>query len=528
MEVIKIPANKELIKHDTTETAPKRRVVAYARVSTDSDEQLTSYEAQVDYYQKYIQHHENWEYVKIFTDEGISGCTIKYRKGFQSMVDEALNGSFDLIITKSVSRFARNTVDSLTTIRTLKEHGVEIYFEKENIWSFDPKCELLLSIISSIAQEESRNISENVTWAHRKRMADGKIQLPYGAFLGYKKGADGKPEIVPGEAKIVKLIYSSFISGMTPHKIKVMLMENCIPSPTGNYKWHTTTILSILTNEKYKGSALLQKTFTVDFLNKKRKKNDGEVPQYYINNSHSAIISPEEFDFVQTEIIRRKRLGILYSSNHIFSSKIKCGCCGGLYGSKVWHSISKRRKTVWQCNNKYKIDCHISPTVDDLLLKEMFIKAYNTVCIPADNFLSSCKQTLDTIDNESDIETTLSTLHDELHNLDIIAKSSIKDEAQHPQDKDFYERKIAEYEVKRSELKAKIDEYETQKESTLIKKEFLKRIIREFLSSNDALTKFSEYQCQLALKEITIDKDKRVTFCFWNGKTYSTMIYKEP
>ena len=182
----------------------------------------------------------------------------------------------DLIVTKSVSRFARNTVDSLTTVRKLKEKGVEVYFEKENIYTLDSKGELFITIMSSLAQEKSRSISENVTWGQRKRMADGKVTMPYGRFLGYRKGEDGFPEIVPEEAEVVKLIYKSFMEGMSYYKIARMLMKREIPAPAGGEKWHIRTVESILTNEKYKGSALLQKKFTVDFLTKKQKVNEGD------------------------------------------------------------------------------------------------------------------------------------------------------------------------------------------------------------------------------------------------------------
>ena len=189
----------------------RRRVAGYARVSTDSEEQLTSYEAQVDYYTHYIQSNPDWRFVKVYTDEGISATNTKKRDGFNHMIQDALDGKIDLIVTKSVSRFARNTVDSLTTVRKLKEKGVEVYFQKENIYTLDSKGELLITIMSSLAQEESRSISENVTWGQRKRFADGKVSLPYRQFLGYRKGADGLPEIVPEQAEIVRRIYRAFM-----------------------------------------------------------------------------------------------------------------------------------------------------------------------------------------------------------------------------------------------------------------------------------------------------------------------------
>ena len=249
--ITKMPASISRYTSAPIDAPVKRKVAAYARVSTDNEEQLTSYAAQISYYTDYIKGREDWEFVKVYTDEGISGCSTKRREGFQAMVADALAGKIDLIITKSVSRFARNTVDSLTTIRSLKEHNVECYFEKENIWTFDGKGELLLTIMSSISQEEARSISENVTWGQRKRMADGKVSLAYSRFLGYDRGADGKMVINPEQAETVRLIYRWFLEGMTPHTIAVRLTEKGIKTPGGKDKWSATTIRRILTNEKY-------------------------------------------------------------------------------------------------------------------------------------------------------------------------------------------------------------------------------------------------------------------------------------
>ena len=320
-----IPATKNIFTAMPTMSISKRRVAAYARVSTDSDEQFTSYEAQIDYYTRYITKRDDWEFVKVYTDEGITGTSTKHRDGFNLMVKDALDGKIDLFITKSVSRFARNTVDSLTTVRKLKDAGVEVYFEKENIYTFDSKGELLITIMSSLAQEESRSISENVTWGQRKRFADGKVTMPYKNFLGYDKGKDGKPVINEKEAEIVRLIYRLFLQGKTASGICKHLDGLGIPTPTGRKAWNQTTINSILRNEKYKGDALLQKKFTVDFLTKKQKVNEGEIPQYYVEDNHPAIIDPLEFDMVQAEIARRQKLGRSYSGASIFSSKVICG-----------------------------------------------------------------------------------------------------------------------------------------------------------------------------------------------------------
>ena len=235
----------------------------YARVSTDMEDQQTSYEAQCDYYTQYIQSRDDWEFVGLYSDEGITACNTFKRDGFNRMIEDALSGKIDLIITKSVSRFARNTVDSLSTIRKLKEHGTECYFEKENIWTFDSKGELLITIMSSLAQEESRSISENCTWGWRKRCADGKVTVPFGRFLGYDRGEDGNLVVNEEQAEIVRRIYGLFLQGRSPYQIAKLLTNEGIPTPGGKTNWCGATVESILTNEKYKGDALLQKVYTI-------------------------------------------------------------------------------------------------------------------------------------------------------------------------------------------------------------------------------------------------------------------------
>lgn len=232
--------------------------------------------------------------------------------------------------------------------------------------------------MSSLAQEESRSISDNVTWGERKRMADGKVSLPYGRFLGYRKGENDLPDIIEDEAKTIRLIYSLFLEGKTFHGIAKHLTEAGIPTPSGKDFWKMGTVKSILTNEKYKGDARLQKSFTVDFLIKKIKPNNGEVPQYYIEDSHPAIVSDKVFEMVKEEMNRRKIKAARHSGTSIFSSRLICGECGGFYGAKVWHSTDKYRKIIWQCNSKFKNKHHCNtPTINENLLKSAFIETFN-------------------------------------------------------------------------------------------------------------------------------------------------------
>lgn len=409
-KVTTIPATLTRFTEMPLDKDTKRRVAAYARVSTDSDEQFSSYEAQVEHYTSYIKEKSDWEYVGIYTDEGISGTSTRKREGFRTMVADALAGKMDLIITKSVSRFARNTVDSLVTIRQLKEHGVEVFFEKENIWTFDSKGEMLLTIMSSLAQEESRSISENVTWGVRKRFSDGKVTVPYKRFLGYDRGEDGGLIVNEKQAEIVRYIFSSFLLGKSPYAIAEELTEKGIPTPGGKAKWHQGTVRSILSNEKYAGDAILQKTYTPDFLSKKRKVNHGEVPKYLVENNHEAIVSKEQFEMVQ-EILKpgEGKSPVLCTSP--FSGKVRCGQCGSLYGRKVWHSTDKYRRSIWQCNCKFenKKKC-TTPHLTDGELEKAYMTAFNKLITNRDELSrymeTSILEALDTTTLKNEKEKT--------------------------------------------------------------------------------------------------------------------------
>ena len=355
---IEIIAATKTFQQEPLSTSPRKlRVAAYARVSTEQDEQQNSYEAQIDFYTRHIKSNPDWQFIDVFADRGITGTNTKNRDEFNKMIDLAMNGGIDLILTKSISRFARNTVDTLQTVRDLKAAGIEVWFEKENLHTFDPKCEMMLTIMSSLAQEESRSISENVRWGHQQSMRKGKVHLAYSRFLGYKKGEDGRPEIVEEEAAIVRDIYDWYISGETINTIAAKLTEAGIPTPAGKGKWSVSTVRSILGNEKYKGEALLQKTYTVDYLTKEVRKNTGEVPFIRVRNSHEAIIDPEVFDRVQEMLARQTKRRSKVRTDHPFAGKLICGDCGEVYGHKVWRLRSTgEHYDVWYCNHKYDGD----------------------------------------------------------------------------------------------------------------------------------------------------------------------------
>lgn len=496
----------------------KKRVAAYARVSTDSEEQLTSYEAQVDYYTKWIKERSDWEFVGIYTDEGISAVNTKKREGFNRMVADALAGKLDLIVTKSVSRFARNTVDSLSTVRKLKEKGVEVFFEKENIYTFDGKGELLITLMSSLAQEESRSISENVTWGQRKRFADGKVNMPYKRFLGYEKGEDGTPQIVESEAETVRMIYRLFMEGKTASAIAKHLVESAIPSPGGKKNWQVGTVDSILRNEKYKGDALLQKRFTVDFLTKTIKDNEGEVPQYYVQNSHSAIIVPDEFDAVQLEIERRKQLGRPAACNSPLSTKLVCGDCGGFYGSKVWSSNTKYRKVIWRCNNKYKGDAKCTtPHVTEEEIKNKFIEVFNSLMEYRGELVANCRLAQETLCDCSELDAELDEIHREIEVVSELSRKAIYENAHLPiSQEDWYERNNG-YLQRHKKATERASELQGLKRQRQSKNHTLESFIRNLESSAEVMDTFDERIWMVLVDQVIILPDSKVIFRFKDG-----------
>ena len=513
-----IPATINRFTTMPINSAKKRRVAGYARVSTDLEEQQTSYEAQVAYYTDYIKSRDDWEFVKVYTDEGISATNTKRREGFKTMVADALAGKIDLIVTKSVSRFARNTVDSLTTVRKLKDKGIEIYFEKENIWTLDSKGELLITIMSSLAQEESRSISENVTWGQRKRIADGKVSFAYSSFLGLDKDKEtGKIVINPEQAKIVQTIFEMFLSGMTPHSIARKLTKQGIKTPMGRDVWRPATISSILSNEKYKGDALLQKSFTVDFLQKKMKKNEGEVPQYYVEGNHEAIISPKTFDLVQAEYAKRVKGRMRHSGVRIFSSKIKCGDCGSWYGSKVWNSTDRYRKIVYRCNNKYNGQKCETPHVTEEEVKAAFVSAYNKLVTEKTKIVANLKTVLRTVCQTDELQKEKNRLEQELAVLVEMMNNSVKENARIAQDQDAYRERYNELAGKYDALKEEYDKVVVAITAKEVQGVRLENFIKELKAQDGVIREFDERLWGGLVAFVTVGRGKEITVTFKDG-----------
>ena len=534
------PRMKSMQGMPTLAVRPKR-VAAYARVSTNSEEQLTSYDAQVKHYTEHIkarEHTDNWQFVEVYTDKGITGTSTKKREGFNRMIQDALAGRIDLIITKSVSRFARNTVDTLTTIRKLKEHGVEVYFEEQNIYTLDGRGEVLLTIMSSIAQEESRNISENVTWGMRKRFAEGKVTMPYGQFMGYRRGADGSPEIVVAEARIVRTIFRRFLEGATPAIIARELNAAEIPCPSRKglltddeievekarkktARWSPSTVESILINEKYKGDAILQKTYCTDYIRKTFVVNDGsEIPKYYAQNSHTAIVNAEVFDLTQMELEWRRSLKGSYSGKSCFASRIVCGDCGSFYGSKVWHSTDAYRRTVWQCNNKYDGEKKCStPHMTQKDLERAFVSVTQKVLQDKEEILSACRAALDVALDTTELDRAAKRLEEQVRGIAKRVRKLVEENARVQMNQEEYQQKYNALAEDYEKVSEKLRRIADQKQDKVDRRRKIEIFLR-MLEQQEECLDFDPFTFVALVNKVVVGKDRELVFCFRNGMRY--------
>ena len=381
--ITKIEANPLLANKESE--YKQLRVAAYCRVSTDSDEQLDSYEAQLAYYTDAIAKNPKWRFAGIYADDGITGTLANKRPRFLDMIRDCEKGKIDYILTKSVARFARNTVDSLKYVRKLKALGIGVFFEEQALDSLKADNEMFLGLYSVMAQAESENISANVRWGIQQRMKSGTFAFRYN-ILGYRKGENGEPEIIPEEAEIIRKIFQMYLDGNSLDQIKSYLESRRICTKTGKPAWSKQIIQGILCNERFVGDMLLQKTYTENCITKKVKKNRGEMPKYLITNNHPAIISRETFKMVQAEIARRssKRktsdLGITeqgkYSGKYALTELLVCGECGSPYRRKTW-VIKGEKKRVWRCLNRVEHGtayCPKSVSLDEEKLHEAILR----------------------------------------------------------------------------------------------------------------------------------------------------------
>lgn len=457
------------------------RVAAYCRVSTKQEEQLNSYEVQRNYYTEKINSEPKWTLVDIYADRGITGTSTKKRDEFNRMIRTCKRGRIDMIITKSISRFARNTVDCLKYIRMLKDIGVDVYFEEQGIHSTQPGAEFYITIYGSIAQSESENISANVRWGKAQSAKEGNVTFQYKGFLGYKKGEDGKPEIVPEEAEIIRFIYERFLAGDSLGGIINRLSKKGIPSPRGKEKWTFSTIQSILSNEKYKGDAIINKTYIADCLTKKVKINNGERPKYYVENNHPAIIDSATFGRVQEELARRsgkrkvKQNGTKteqgkYSSKYALTELLVCGECGTPYRRCTW-TVKGQKKIVWRCISRLdfgKTYCHNSPTIEESILQDAIMTAVMEQAQENIGILQTLKMHLGMAMETEKTEDDTLAIQIRIAEIDAEFKQMLK-AVSSDNEGDFDENKMTELMLEKQTLQQKLDDAENmsqQRENT--------------------------------------------------------------
>ena len=413
--VIKIPAKPESVRQ--AELQRQLRVAAYCRVSTKEEDQANSYEVQKEYYTDKIMSNPAWTMAAIFADKGITGTSVKKREDFMRMIRHCRQKKIDVVLTKSVSRFARNTVDCLYYTRALKELGIAVIFEKENINSLEEDSELRITLSGAFAQSESESISANVTWGKRRAMESRKATIQYKYLYGYRRGADDKPEIIPEEAEVVRWIYERYLAGASTRMLRDELHEQGVTYSEKSPQWTLPHIKSILRNEKYCGDVLMQKTFQQDVINCKVIKNTGQLPMYLIENHHEGIVSREKYNAVQAEMARRKAAkspskrastGLAaYTSRYALSDRLFCGECGTAYRRVVWTQHGEKR-AVWRCSSRLdygKKYCKESPTLDEAPLQQAVLAAINASMsgrkVLADQLVDAMEQELAPVPGES-------------------------------------------------------------------------------------------------------------------------------
>lgn len=509
--VMKIPARPQVGNRAAKKEIKRLRVAAYCRVSTDNEEQATSYDTQIQHYREYIISKPEWELVDIYADEGISATNTKKRDDFNRMIDDCKLGLIDLVITKSISRFARNTVDCLNYIRELKEMNIPVFFEKENINTMDAKGEVLISIMASLAQQESESLSQNVKLGMQYRFQQGKIMVNTTCFLGYDKDDKGNLVINQKQAEVVKRIFREYLEGKSILAICRGLERDKIKTSRGNARWHDSSVRKILENEKYMGDALLQKTYTVDFLNKKRVKNNGIMPQYYVEDSHPAIISKEIFMQVQEEIARRGMLKDVhgrrkcFSAAHAFSQITFCADCGAEFSRLHWNNHGKK-SIVWRCSKRVEDYTKCSArTIKEDDLQQAFVEALQIMIGDSSNYLKRLQSNLNQIIVDP---CALQNIDDQLNKLqhELIERTENHEDYTDIADEIF-------------RLREQREKVQVSKSSQA---EYKKRIkeLQFFIKSQPKQMEFDETLARHLLSKITIF-DECIVFEFKSGVTVS-------
>ena len=527
--VICIPAKPEVVRVSKRQL----RVAAYCRVSTDDEEQLTSYEAQKNYYTDKIMTNKEWTMAGIFADEGITGTSARKRPEFLRMIRQCKQGKIDIVLTKSISRFARNTVDCLNYVRALKELGIAVIFEKENMNTLEIDSEILITMLGAFAQSESESISANVRWGIRQAMKEGKATIQYKYLYGYRKGDDGKPEIIPNQAEVVRKIYDLFLSGTPVRGIQEYLNANSVPNINGEPKWARSAIDSILTNEKYCGDVLLQKTYIDDCINKKVKKNTGQLPMYLVQNHHEGIISRETFDAAQAELARRsagkspsKKNAPTgrsrYSSKYALSDRLYCGECGTRYQRCTWRNRDGSKRIVWRCvsrvdyGSKY---CHDSPTLDEEPLHRAILAAINSAVKDKDTIIYNLKSAMEKeLAPVAGQQLSLSEIDRQLEQLNA-EFSKVLAEASKSGDQAAYSDRFREIMQKQTALKAKRDEIQRMLAESGKAAAHIEQCRQAAETTPSAIAEWDEAIIRQVVESVTVETGNEIIVALKSGES---------
>lgn len=509
------PRKKFTVQKD--EAVVKKKVAAYCRVSTDSDEQELSFETQCQYYRNYINEHPNYTLVDVYADEGISGTSLSRRESFNQMMADAKDGKIDMIITKSITRFARNTVDSLNSLRTLKEYGVEVYFEMENINSLEGS-EMLITILSSLAQESSQEKSDSVKWGYQRQFEKGKV---YAANLfGYKSNR-GELVIVEEEAKSVREIFAMYLQGFSINDIKHNLKERGIKTRRGSTEWSVSTLRGMLSNEKYTGNSKNGKTYNIDFLHPKRLQNNGQAPMFLVENSHPAIISKEIFEQVQIERARRlknkkevdqqvsKSNRGRYTSVNSLANKIICANCGDLYRRAVWTKRSGEKQPVWRCANRLdngKHACNKSITLKEKELFDQLVIIINNVLSRKNTVLNDIANEASKFVNPRDIQTKRESLNRQLEEVNQDISQSLDEGmlliSRGVQDENGLKEHLEQHYNKKRKLLKEIEELDAKLES--IREVKKSKVLNAISKMTYPVSNLSQEEISVFIKEIIV------------------------
>ena len=505
------------------------RVAAYCRVSTKQEEQLNSYENQVKHYTDRINAEPGWILEGIYADKGITGTSYKKRDEFNRMIRRCKQGKIDMIIVKSIARFARNTVDCLKFVRMLRDLNVDVYFEEQGIHSNQPGAEFYITIYGCIAQSESENISANVRWGKAQSAKEGNVPFHYKNFLGYRKGADGKPEIDPNEAEIVRFIYDRFLAGDSLGGIAQKLEDLQIPSPSGKPKWQFSTIQSILTNEKYKGDAIINKTYIKDCISKKVMINNGDRPKYYVENNHPAIIDSLTFSRVQEEIARRnskkkvKQKGSKteqgrYSSKYALTELLVCGECKTPYRRCTW-TISGQKKIVWRCISRLdfgKKYCHNSPSIEESLLHRAIMKAIMDTALKNSDVLKMLKLHIGMGFEENTTEDNALNIQVRIAEIDAEFKAMLSGVSSDTVDA-FDDAKASALITEKTELQKQLEQLHEIQQKRINTKHRLDDLYTILDGLKNRPMEYDDQMVRQILECVTVDSKEQITVIFIGG-----------